>query len=274
MSNGTLSGRRLGMVGAGKMAEALARSVVSAKLVEPTDITVFDPDQARCLVFEQLGAEVAPDNASVLGAAGVVVLAVKPQAMNDALAQLAAAATPDHVFISIAAGIKTSIIEKALPGDARVVRVMPNTPMQVGRGASALAPGAYATDGDVAVAEALFAASGVAARVDEAALDAVTAVSGSGPAYAFFLAECMIEAGRAEGLSAGLARQLASATIEGAGRYLAVSSAQAGELRKRVTSPGGTTQAAFEVLGEAGVREAFVKAIRRAAERSRELSGD
>jgi pyrroline-5-carboxylate reductase len=272
MSDSSLSDKRLGLVGGGKMAEALARSVISAGLVDPSNVCMFDPEQERRRIFEELGTGIAADNPSVLSVSDIVVLAVKPQTMAVALEQCAPSVKAEHLFISIAAGIRTSIIENAFPGTARVVRVMPNTPMQIGHGAAALAPGASARDADMAIAETLFAASGIAVRVQEIALDAVTAVSGSGPAYAFFLAECMMEAGIAEGLPPDLARELASATIEGAGRYLSLSSTDAAELRRRVTSPGGTTQAAFEVLGDAGTRDALVRAIRRAAERSRELS--
>jgi pyrroline-5-carboxylate reductase len=254
------------------MAEALVRGVLRAGLVPAERIAVSDPDPSRREVFESLGVRAAEENAVVLESTDVVVLAVKPQVLADVLEGLKGRARPDHLFVSIAAGVPTPAIESRLPEGSRVVRVMPNTPMQVGKGAACLARGRHATDEDMRVAVELFETSGVAFEVAEPDLDAVTAVSGSGPAYAFFLAECMIEAAVAEGLTPGLARGLAAATIEGAGTFLGAGREDAAELRRRVTSPGGTTQAAFERLDEAGVRRTFVSAIRRAAERSRELA--
>ena len=274
MSGGaqSLAERGLGLVGAGKMAEALVRGVMGARLLAPSRIAASDPDPARRRVLSSLGVRVFERNRDVLAASGVVVLAVKPQALPAVLDDLRDAARPDHLFVSIAAGVPIAKIELRLPPSSRVVRVMPNTPMQVGKGASALARGSSARGGDLETAKSLFAASGLALEVDEKDLDAVTAVSGSGPAYAFFLAECMIEAGVAEGLAPETARRLAAATIEGAGALLEQSADDPAELRRRVTSPGGTTEAAFAVLDREGVRARMVAAVRRAAERSRELA--
>ncbi len=273
MPDSALEGRRLGLVGAGRMAEALTRGVIAAGALPRECIVASDPDAARREVFASLGVRAVEENALVLAESDIVVLAVKPQMMPGVLEGLREAAKPEHLFVSIAAGVTTKAIESKLPAGARVVRVMPNAPMQVMKGAAALAPGCAATPEDVKTAVALFATSGVACEVEESDLDAVTAVSGSGPAYAFFLAECMIEAGVAEGLDPRLARELAAATLEGAGAFLSASSEDARELRRRVTSPGGTTEAAFRKLDEAGVRASLVGAVRRAAERSRELAG-
>lgn len=274
--DGPLGGRRLGLVGAGKMAEALTRGVLAAGALPPAEIVAADPDEARREVFRSLGVRAVEENAEALGACDIVVLAVKPQVMQEVLGGLAGHVRPEHVFMSIAAGVPTGRIEAALSSGAqeevRVVRVMPNAPMQVGKGAAALARGRHATGEDIEAAKALFETSGVAVEVDEKDLDAVTAVSGSGPAYAFFLAECMVEAGVAEGLAPDLARELAAATVEGAGAFLMRSRETAAELRRRVTSHGGTTEAAFRRMDEGGVRSSLVAAIRRAAERSRELA--
>ena len=276
MGGNPLGGRRLGLVGAGKMAEALTRGVLAAGALPPESIVAADPDGARRELFESLGVRAVEENAEALAASDIVVLAVKPQVMDAALAGIAGHAKPEHVFVSIAAGVPTQRIEAGLSSrpeeGPRVVRVMPNTPMQVGKGAAALARGKHATPEDLAAAKALFETSGVAVEVDEKDIDAVTAVSGSGPAYAFFLAECMVEAGVAEGLAPELARDLAAATIEGAGAFLRSSPEDAAELRRRVTSPNGTTEAAFKRIEEGRVRATLVGAVRRAAERSRELA--
>lgn len=271
MVGGVLAGRRLGLVGAGKMAEALVRGVVGAGALSKDRITASDPDPSRREVMTSLGVRTVEENADVLEASDIIVLAVKPQVVAPMLEWLAPRVTADHLIISIAAGIPTTLVESKLPPGTRVVRVMPNTPMQVGRGTAAVARGSHTTLMDMEAARTLFAATGIAIEVAEEQMDAVTAVSGTGPAYAFFLAECMIEAGAAEGLSPDLARLITAATIEGAGAFLASSSVAAEELRRSVTSPGGTTEAAFSRLGEGGVREHFVAAVRRAAERSREL---
>jgi pyrroline-5-carboxylate reductase len=271
MSGGVLAGRRLGLVGAGKMAEAIVRGVVGAGVLPKDRITASDPDPARREVMSVLGVRTVEGNVALLEASDIVVLAVKPQVIAPALEGLAPGVGPEHLFVSIAAGIPTSLVESKLPEGTRVIRVMPNTPMQVGRGTTALARGSHTTLMDMEAARTLFATTGIAIEVDEEQMDAVTAVSGTGPAYAFLLAECMIEAGTAEGLSPDLARLITAATIEGAGAFLASSSIPAEDLRRSVTSPGGTTEAAFDRLGEGGVREHFVAAVRRAAERSREL---
>ena len=271
MSGGVLAGRRLGLVGAGKMAEAIVRGVVGAGVLPKDRITASDPDAARREVMSSLGVRTAEGNAALLEASDIVVLAVKPQVVAPVLEGMASGVTSEHLIVSIAAGIPTALIESKLPEGTRVIRVMPNTPMQVGRGTAALARGSHTTLMDMEAARTLFATTGIAIEVDEEQMDAVTAVSGTGPAYAFLLAECMIEAGTADGLSPELARLITAATIEGAGAFLASSSVAAEELRKSVTSPGGTTEAAFNCLDEGGVREHFVAAVRRAAERSREL---
>lgn len=267
-----LWGRKLGIVGAGRMGEALLAAVIRADAMPPGAIIASDPDGSRRKVVESLGVRAIESSARVVEEADIVVLAVKPQVIAQVLESLAPSVGPDHLIISIAAGVPTARIESKLPDGTRVVRVMPNTPMQIGRGATALARGTNATAEDLEAAKALFDTSGLAIELTENQLDAVTAVSGTGPAYAFFLAECMIEAGAADGLEPPLARMLAAATLEGAGALLAASAEDPAELRRRVTSPGGTTEAAFERLDEGRVREHFIAAIRRAAERSRELA--
>jgi len=264
----------LGFIGAGNMAEALCRGVISAGLFPAERIAAGDPSEARRRLFaETLGVHALDDNAAVVNGSPTVVLAVKPQAMDDVLAEIGPLLGPERRVISIAAGVRIGRIESACRPGCRVVRTMPNTPLLVGAGMSALAAGTHATSDDLEAAARLFRCAGEAVIVDEAALDAVTAVSGSGPAYFFYLVEAMTEAGVAEGLERDLAAKLAAQTLLGAGRLLVESPHDAAELRRRVTSPGGTTEAALGVMREKGVREALVAAVRRAAERSRELAG-
>ena len=271
-----LVGIRMGFIGAGNMAEAIAGGLLAGESLAPGNATIIaaDPDPVRRELFAKRGMKVTADNNAVLAAADVVILAVKPEVVDDVLRQLSGVDTTRHIFVSICAGITTARIEELLPKGSRVVRAMPNTPLLVGQGAVGLCRGAHATDDDLQLACALFAAAApVVVRLDdEQLLDAVTAVSGSGPAYVFYLTEQMIAAGIAEGLEPDDARQLAVGTVIGAGALMAREpDVDPAELRRKVTSPGGTTQAAIEHLEQAGAGAGLVAAIRRAAERSREL---
>ena len=266
-----MAGHSLGVIGAGNMAEALLRGALAAGVLEPSDVIVSDPLPARRELFHrQLGVAAVDDNALAAGCPRLL-LAVKPQMMADVLAACAAAVRPDALVISIAAGVRTAFIHERLGGKGRIVRAMPNTPMLVGCGASALCKGPGATDADLAAAERLFAACGLTVAVDEAQIDAVTAVSGSGPAYFFYLIEAMVRAGVAEGLGPEVALKLAVQTCRGAGQLLLDTGEKPEVLRARVTSPKGTTQAAIESMEAAGVAPAIEAAVRRAAARSREL---
>jgi len=261
----------LGFVGAGNMAEAICRGAISGGVVEAGSVIACDVMPQRLLIFEALGARKTESVREVAERSETIILAVKPQNAADVLGELAGLVSPPKLLVSICAGVTTATIEAALGEGAPVVRVMPNTPLLVGKGMSALAAGRWATPGDLERAEAVFSAVGDAVVLDEADIDAVTAVSGSGPAYVFYLVEAMTEAGVAEGLDRKVAERLARRTAEGAGELLAASQEPAEELRRRVTSPGGTTQAAVELMEQDGVKESLVRAVRRAAERSREL---
>jgi pyrroline-5-carboxylate reductase len=230
-------------------------------------------EQRRRVFARDLGVEAVDDNPSVATRAQTIILAVKPQQMDSVLRQIGPSLAGDKLVISIAAGVKTSRIEAAAPSGCRVARVMPNTPMLVGKGMAAICAGANATRDDLEHASEIFRCAAEVVTVDEAAMDAVTAVSGSGPAYCFYLAEAMAEAGVAEGLDRPLAEKLAAATLRGAGELLFASGESAAELRRKVTSPGGTTEAAIRTMDKSGVREALIEAVRNAARRSRELSG-
>ncbi len=264
----------LAILGAGNMAEAIARGVIRSGLLSPGRIIAADPSAARRELFQnELKIEATDDNRATVGDAATVLLSVKPQHMGDVLAALASALGPETLIVSIAAGISTGFIEKHLGGTGkwRVVRAMPNTPMLVGEGMVALAPGAHATDADVATARRLFETAATVIQVAEDQIDAVTALSGSGPAYVFFLVEHMIRAGVEMGLSPEHAHQLATKTAFGSAKMLVTSSDSPQELRRKVTSPGGTTHAAVSHMEARDMPVIIVDALKAARERGREL---
>jgi pyrroline-5-carboxylate reductase len=260
----------LGIVGSGNMAQAIARGVIGSGLVPAGRIVASDVLAEQRERMTALGAAATPDNAAP-AACPRILLALKPQTMKAAALALAPSVTPDATVLSIAAGIRTASLDQWLGGRGHIVRVMPNTPMLVGEGMSALAKGPRATAEDLLWAQKLFASCGRTVVVSEDQLDAVTAVSGSGPAYLFYLVEAMIAAGVAEGLPASTALALAAQTCLGASKLLLACGEPPETLRARVTSPNGTTQRAIETMDAAGVKPALVKAIRAAAARSREL---
>ncbi|MEY2467827.1 MAG: pyrroline-5-carboxylate reductase [Actinomycetota bacterium] len=249
------------------MGEALLAGLLKANWAAPSDIAVSEPVAERRAELTRRfpGVVVAEAPVQTDGA----IVAVKPAYVAEASAALAAAGC--RRVLSIAAGVPTATIEAALPPGTPVVRAMPNTPALVGAGASAIAPGSSATDDDVTWAESILSAVGIVVRVPEEQLDAVTGLSGSGPAYVFLVAEAMIAAGVEVGLPRDVASRLAIQTMFGAGRLLAESGDSPQELRAAVSSPNGTTVAGLAVLDELGVRDAFTAAVRRATERSREL---
>ncbi|MBB6431188.1 pyrroline-5-carboxylate reductase [Algisphaera agarilytica] len=264
----------LGFIGAGNMAEAIARGAARTGVIPAEQMIAADPSEERLQVFESFGVTSASDNLGLVNAADTVVLAVKPQ-MLSALGEPGQGAwwaiDPErHTFISIMAGISSAKICEAIGKPVRVVRVMPNTPLMVGKGMAGVALGEHAQPGDDELAMRLFGACGEAVRVSEKDLDAVTAVSGSGPAYVFYLAEAMQAAADELGLSEQ-ARLLVNQTILGSAELLSQSDDTPAELRRKVTSPGGTTAAAIGHLEEQGVRETIVAALRAARDRSIEL---
>lgn len=268
----SLQNKTITFIGAGNMAEAFIRGLLAKQVIAPQQIIATDvrPDRLE-LLRRQFNILTESDNAAAVRQADIVVLAVKPQQMSAALATLSA--RPATLIISIAAGITTDRLERELGGQARVIRVMPNTPALVGAGAAALCAGKFALLEDLQTATAILAAVGIVVPVEEKDLDAVTALSGSGPAYVFLVAEALIQAGISAGLTPAIARRLAIQTVAGAGRLLAESTAEPAELRRQVTSPGGTTEAAVAVLLERQLPGIFREAVTAAARRSRELSG-
>lgn len=271
----------LGFIGSGNMAEAIVRSAIAAGILKPEQIIAADPSPERREVLASLGVTAVDANAEVVANARQVVLAVKPQAAAGPAAEVGANLRDHHVVISIMAGLSTARLAEMVRAGApaggeakrlRLIRVMPNTPLMVGKGMAGVALGADAQPGDDELAMKLLAAGGEAVRVDEAALDAITAVSGSGPAYLFYLAEAMERAAGELGLGKH-ARLLVSQTLAGAAELLAQSDDDAATLRKKVASPGGTTEAALRTLDQHGVSDALVEAIHAAERRSRELGG-
>ncbi len=260
----------VGTIGGGNMAEAILRGLLRSGL-EPDRLFAADPDAQRCAHLESaLGIRIAPSNADVAREAEVVVLAVKPALIEAATADLPRDGGP--LYVSIAAGRTTRDLRAALGGRARVVRSMPNTPALIGAGITALADDAGASEADLALAETVLSAVGTVVRVPESQLDAVTGLSGSGPAYVCLFIEALGEAGAAAGLPAAVARRLALATVLGSARLVDETQEAPSVWRDRVSSPGGTTLAGLAELDAAGFRESLVAAVSAATARSRELA--
>jgi pyrroline-5-carboxylate reductase len=265
--------RRVALLGGGKMAEALMAGLIRSggRSVDEIMITCRREERARELAGKY-GVSASLDNAEAARWANVLVLMAKPQDMEVMLEQIRGDVTADDLVISFAAGMRTSFAEKHLPADVPVVRVMSNVPVMVDEAMSVVSPGSRAEDKHVAIAEELLGYVGKVLRLPEVHLDAVTATSGSGPAYFFLLAEAMIEACILLGLSRDVATELIIQTMLGSAKMLRDTGKHPVELREMVTSPGGTTIAAIRHLEEAGVRAAFLNAIDAARHRSAELA--
>jgi len=257
----------LQVIGGGRMGEALVGGLLHAGGRRIGDVRIVEPDADRRTALAGIFPEV--ELAEAPGPADGTVIAVKPGTVA-AVCRAAGAAGPGRV-LSIAAGVTIAALEAELPANTAVVRAMPNTPAVVGLAASAIAPGTSAGDGDLVWAESLLGAVGMVVRVEESLLDAVTGLSGSGPAYVFLVAEALIEAGQRSGLPPDVSRALSIQTLLGAATLLADGGDGPEALRAAVTSPGGTTAAGLQVLEQHGVRAAFVEAVAAATARSQEL---
>jgi pyrroline-5-carboxylate reductase len=263
---------QLAFLGAGNMAEAVARGIVAAGVLPAGAMVACDVAEGRRALFQNdLGIEATADAADAVDRAPTVLVAVKPQQFDEALEPVAGRFGPAKLVLTICAGVTTAHAEALLAEGTRVVRAMPNTPMLVGRGMAAVAKGAAATDDDLATAERLLGAAASCLRVPEDLMDAVTAVSGSGPAYFFYLTELLAEAGVAVGLAEDDARRLARVTFEGAARLMAETGEDPAALRKKVTSPGGTTEAALKMFEAMGLKKTVTEAVRAARDRGAEL---
>jgi pyrroline-5-carboxylate reductase len=258
------------ILGAGAIGEALASGLLAAGWPAEDLVLAARREERRREVEATTGVSCVLDPAEAVRGRNVIVVAVKPSDVGRLLEQIGEAVVVDQVVVSLAAGVPTALFERAL-GGVPVVRAMPNTPAQISEGITALAGGAHATEDSMKRAQTVLQAVGDTIVLDEALLDAVTAVSGTGPAYVFLLAEALVEAAIREGLPWHAAERLVEQTLRGAGMLLAASELTPARLRAQVTSPGGTTAAAVHVLEERGFRALVEDAVRAAARRSREL---
>lgn len=267
-----LASHTIGFIGAGNMAEALIRGLVRGGQVPATSIAASGPRQERLDELKrEYGIDVTTLNREVVQRCGLIVLSVKPQILDKVLREVGDLVKPGALVVSIAAGVDTETIEESLPDGVRVVRAMPNTPALVGAGATAISAGKHASETDLATAKALFDAVGITVVLEEAHLDAVTGLSGSGPAYIFLILEALADAGVKVGLSRRNAQRLAAQTVMGSAKLLLETDEHPGKLKDMVTSPGGTAIAGLHTLEEGGLRTTLINAVETATKRAREL---
>ncbi|MGK2858955.1 MAG: pyrroline-5-carboxylate reductase [Thermoanaerobaculia bacterium] len=262
----------IGFVGAGNMAEALIRGLLKGGHVDASKISASGPRTERMEeLSERFGIQTTTDNREVVARSGILVLSVKPQIMRRVLTEIAETLRDDVLVISIAAGVPISTIEARLRREVRIIRAMPNTPALVDAGATAIAKGAHATADDVALATRIFDAVGITVVLEEIHLDAVTGLSGSGPAYMFLILEALSDAGVKVGLSRRNAQLLAAQTVLGSAKLLLETNYHPGLLKDMVTSPGGTAIAGLHTLEAGGLRTTLMNAVEVATNRSKEL---
>ncbi len=268
-----LKDKKIGFIGGGNMAEALIKGLLAGG-VPAGDLTVAEPvAERRSFLLERYGVNVSGDNREVAEASNILFLAVKPQMAAPVLTGLAGAVGPDALLISIMAGVKTASIEEAFATGIKVIRVMPNTPSLVMEGATALCSGTNATTDDLTTARRIFELVGKACIVDEKLIDAVTGLSGSGPAFVLTFIEALSDAGVKNGLPRDVSTSLAAQTVYGTARLLLETHEHPAMLRDKVTSPGGTTIAGLHVLEKEGFRGTVINAVDAATARSKELAG-
>jgi pyrroline-5-carboxylate reductase len=267
-----LKGKTIGFIGGGKMGEALLGGIVSQKLIQASKITVSDTLVKRLKELEKAyGVQTTQDSKQVLQSSDILILAVKPQNITEVLETISGLSCQGKLIISIAAGIPTKLIETHFKKKVRVIRVMPNTPALIGEGATALARGTHATEADLDLARHIFDAVGITVVVKEELMDAVTGLSGSGPAYGFLIIEALADAGVYLGLSRDIALKLSAQTMLGAAKLCLTGNKHPAELKDMVTSPGGTTIAGLKMLEEGKLRATLMTAVEAAAMRSKAL---
>jgi pyrroline-5-carboxylate reductase len=265
-------GKKIAFLGTGNMAEALVKGLLRAGTATQQEILCAEPRaERREEIAKRYGVAVSDDNHGATEAADILVLSVKPQTMDHLLDEIAPAIDHRKLVISIAAGIPIAAIARKLGAGVRIVRTMPNTPALVGAGATALARGAHATEADLDQARALFQAVGLTVVVDEHQLDAVTGLSGSGPAYVFLAIEALADGGVKVGLARPVAMALAAQTVLGSAKLVLETGEHPGRLKDQVTSPGGTAIAGVHALEQGGLRAALIAAVETATRRSHEL---
>jgi pyrroline-5-carboxylate reductase len=264
--------KKIAFLGGGNMAEALIKGMLAAGTAKPDQIMVADISSDRLEHLRKTyGIIIQKNNLEAARDAGIILLSVKPQVIEKVVAEIAPAADDKKLVISIAAGITVATIEKSLGGKARVVRVMPNTPALVLAGAAALAGGKNATSDDLALAQSIFNSVGRSVVVDEKLMDAVTGLSGSGPAYVFMIIDALSDAGVKAGLPRQLALELAAQTVYGSAKMVLETKEHPGKLRDMVTSPGGTTIEGLHALEKGKLRATLMNAVEAATARSKEL---
>ena len=262
----------IGFLGAGKMATALAKGFIKGGLATPKQVIASDPmESARNYFAKETGAKVTKSNGEVAQFAHILVLAVKPGNVSELLQELGGVLTEKQLLISIAAGVTIATLEQGLAAGARVIRVMPNTPALVGSSATAFALGTAAQIEDANLAEKLFSSVGIVVQLKESLLDAVTGLSGSGPAYVYLMIEALSDGGVAAGLPREVATRLAAQTVLGSAKMVLETGQHPGVLKDMVTSPGGTTIEGLHELEKGKVRGAIINAVRAAAEKSKKL---
>ncbi|MBN1547036.1 MAG: pyrroline-5-carboxylate reductase [Syntrophaceae bacterium] len=267
-----LQKKKIAVIGVGKMGGGLLEGILSQKLITPKAISIYDKVSERLDELKQIhGVRLAVDTRDVLTDADIVILGVKPQNMQEVLMEIQTDLNENQLIISIAAGISTSFIEELLVKKVRVIRVMPNMPALIGCGATALARGESATEEDIGCALQIFDAVGISVVVTEDLMDAVTGLSGSGPAYGFMMIEALSDAGVLMGLPRDTALKLAAQTMLGAATLCLQSQKHPAALKDMITSPGGTTIAGLKVLEEGKFRASLMKAVEAAALRSKAL---
>jgi pyrroline-5-carboxylate reductase len=267
-----LAAHSIGFIGAGNMAEAMIRGLVRGGHVPAKNILASAPRKERLdELAKDYGIETTTDNRQIARTCGLIVLSVKPQILDKVLREIGDQLREGALVVSICAGIDTATIEEAVSPGVRVVRAMPNTPALVGAGATAVAAGKLASETDLATARALFDAVGITVVLDESHLDAVTGLSGSGPAYIFLILEALADAGVKVGLSRRNAQRLAAQTVMGSAKLLLETDEHPGKLKDMVTSPGGTAIAGLHTLEEGGLRTTLINAVETATKRAREL---
>jgi pyrroline-5-carboxylate reductase len=267
-----LASHTIGVIGAGNMAEALIRGLVRGGHVAAKNVVASAPRaERRDELAAAYGIRVIADNRAVARESNLCLLATKPQILDKVLREVGDQWRPGTLVISVAAGVDTETIEAAVDPGVRVVRAMPNTPALVGAGATAIAAGKRASEADLATARAIFDAVGITVVLDEHHLDAVTGLSGSGPAYIFLILEALADAGVKVGLSRRNAQRLAAQTVMGSAKMLLETDEHVGHLKDMVTSPGGTAIAGLHTLEEGGLRTTLINAVETATKRAREL---
>ena len=271
-----LKNKKLGFIGGGNMAEAMIKGLLSASFIEAKNIFVSEPSEAkRDTLHAEYKIKVSADNRELVKKCDILILVVKPQIFQEVLVDICSLVDSDKLVISIAAGVPISIIDDALRGDKNkkfsIVRTMPNTPALVQEGVTAIASGQHVSKTDVKIAHRIFEAVGCTVDVEEDQLDAVTGLSGSGPAYIFMLIEALSDAGVKMGLSREVSTTLTIQTVLGSAKLARESGKHPGELKDMVTSPGGTTISGLHALEEGSLRTTLMNAVEDATLRSREL---